>query len=97
MHALERPTDDNASPYCFSLSTFKPGTAGIVVSVGTYGQPIGAIERRLIELGFVAGEPVKVVAEARPGCDPFVVRIGQTLLALRRREAQSIWVEPVSS
>ena len=68
---------------------------GIVVSVGTHGHPIGPIERRLIELGFVAGEQVRVVAETRPGRDPFVVRIGQTLLALRRREAQSIWVEPI--
>ena len=97
MHALERPRDEDASPYCFSLSTFKPGTAGIVVSVGTHGQEIGAIERRLIELGFIAGERVQVIAEARPGRDPFVVRIGQTMLALRRREAQSIWVEPVQS
>ena len=33
------------------------------------------------------------MAEAWPGRDPFVVRIGQTTLALRRREAESVWVE----
>jgi len=33
------------------------------------------------------------VAEAWPGRDPFVVRVGNTTLALRRREAESVWVE----
>jgi ferrous iron transport protein A len=51
------------------------------------------LERRLLELGFVSGERVEILAEARPGRDPFVVRIGYTTLALRRREAENIWVE----
>jgi hypothetical protein len=41
----------------------------------------------------VHGEQVEILAEARPGRDPFVVRVGHTTLALRRREAQSVWVE----
>jgi hypothetical protein len=41
----------------------------------------------------VNGEQVEILAEARPGRDPFVVRVGHTTLALRRREAESIWVE----
>ncbi|TLY74131.1 MAG: ferrous iron transport protein A, partial [Gammaproteobacteria bacterium] len=49
--------------------------------------------RRLLEFGFVNGEQVEILAEARPGRDPFVVRVGNTTLALRRREAQSVWVE----
>jgi Fe2+ transport system protein FeoA len=60
------------------------------------GQPdgtISALERRLLELGFISGEQFEIVAEAWPGHDPFVVRIGSTTLALRRREAESIWVE----
>ena len=51
------------------------------------------LERRLLELGFVSGEPFEIVAEARPGRDPFVVRVGNTTFALRRREAESVWVE----
>jgi FeoA domain len=47
----------------------------------------------LLEFGFVNGEQVEILAEARPGRDPFVVRVGNTTLALRRREAQNIWVE----
>jgi ferrous iron transport protein A len=52
-----------------------------------------SLERRLLELGFVSGEEFEIVAEARPGRDPFVVRVGLTTFALRRREAESVWVE----
>jgi len=40
----------------------------------------------------VSGERVEVVTEARPGRDPFVVRLGATTLALRRRDVESVWV-----
>jgi ferrous iron transport protein A len=63
------------------------------VGVGSSTAPLSALERRLLEFGFVSGERVEILAEARPGRDPFVVRVGQTTLALRRREAQSVWVE----
>jgi ferrous iron transport protein A len=55
---------------------------------------VSPVERRLLELGFISGEQFEIVAEAWPARDPFVVRIGNTTLALRRREAESIWVEP---
>jgi ferrous iron transport protein A len=64
-----------------------------VVSVGSGATPLSALERRLLEFGFVHGEQIEILAEARPGRDPFVVRIGHTTIALRRREAQSVWVE----
>ena len=38
----------------------------------------------------------EIIAEARPGRDPFVVRVGNTTLALRRCEAETIWVESAS-
>ena len=34
-----------------------------------------------------------MLTEARPGRDPFIVRIGTTTFALRRREVQTVWVE----
>jgi ferrous iron transport protein A len=64
-----------------------------VVSVGSAASDLTPLERRLLEFGFVNGEHVEILAEARPGRDPFVVRVGHTTLALRRREAQSIWIE----
>jgi ferrous iron transport protein A len=92
--------DASAVPYGFaldpalvSLAALPPGTAGRVVGVGSPSAPLSAIERRLLEFGFVNGEAVEILAEARPGRDPFVVRVGNTTLALRRREAQNIWIQ----
>jgi len=79
------------------LSTLGAGAVATVVSVGTDRGGLGALERRLLELGFVSGEQVAIVAEARPGRDPFVVRVGNTTLALRRREVQSVWVSPLAA
>ena len=49
-----------------------------------------AIARRLRELGFVAGEPVEVMAPGPFGADPLLVQIGFTRFALRRSEAARI-------
>ena len=51
---------------------------------------------RLLELGFVPGERVQVVREAKPGRDPLAIRLGHTTFALRRREAAFIQVIPNS-
>ena len=52
-----------------------------------------SIERRLMELGFIPGERIEVIEEVRPGGDPIAVRIGSSIFALRRREAQAGMVE----
>lgn len=48
--------------------------------------------RLLEEIGFVAGEPVMLMARAQPGGDPLVVRVGVSTFALRRAEAACIEV-----
>lgn len=48
------------------------------------------IARRLRELGFVSGEPVRVVASGPIGGDPLLVQIGYTRFALRRAEAERV-------
>lgn len=93
MDAVAAPAGLSLEPGFASLATLSPGTSGRVVAVGSGAAALSALERRLLELGFVNGEHVEVLAEARPGRDPFVVRVGQTTLALRRREAQSVWVD----
>ncbi|HRH38667.1 MAG TPA: FeoA family protein [Flavobacteriales bacterium] len=50
---------------------------------------------RLMEIGFVPGERVRVVSEGHPGREPLAVRVGRTTFALRRREAAFIQVIPV--
>jgi len=65
----------------------------VIVSVGARSEHLTALDRRLLEFGFCSGEHVEILAETRPGRDPFVVRVGNTTLALRRREAANIWVD----
>ena len=47
---------------------------------------------RLLEIGFVEGEPVRVIAQGHPGREPIAVRIGGTTFALRRFEAEQVLV-----
>ncbi|HUO20185.1 MAG TPA: FeoA family protein, partial [Steroidobacteraceae bacterium] len=93
MDAAATPAGLTLDPGFVSLAALPPGTAGRVVGVGARAGILSPLERRLLEFGFVDGEQVEILAEARPGRDPFVVRVGHTTLALRRREAESIWVE----
>ena len=53
-----------------------------------------ALALRLFEIGFVDGERVRVVARGFPGGDPVAVRMGSTMYALRRFEAERVLVAP---
>lgn len=50
------------------------------------------IAQRLRDLGFVDGEPVRVVAVGPMGGDPVLIQIGFTRFALRRAEAARVTV-----
>ena len=52
----------------------------------------GDIGLRLLELGFVEGESLRVVAHGYPGREPLAVRVGNTTFALRRFEADHVLV-----
>lgn len=52
-----------------------------------------AVLLRLLEIGFLPGEPVRVIAKGLPGGDPMAVRVGHTTFALRRHEAAMIQVQ----
>jgi ferrous iron transport protein A len=52
----------------------------------------GDLGLRLLELGFVEGESLRVVAQGFPGREPIAVRIGNTTFALRRFEADHVLV-----
>ncbi len=93
MDAVAAPGGIALDPGYISLSALSPGTKGVIVSVGSGSGSLTPLVRRLLEFGFCSGEHVEIIAEARPGRDPFVVRVGNTTLALRRCEAETIWVE----
>jgi len=67
------------------------GTIGaIAVTEGDHGLSAAELERRLLELGFVEGASVEVLHEGPLGRDPIAVRVNDTTIALRRREAMAI-------
>jgi ferrous iron transport protein A len=54
--------------------------------------PAGELERRLIELGFTEGALIEILHEGFFGRDPIAVRVNDSTVALRRREAMAIQV-----
>ena len=94
---------DNAQSVVTSavpLGTTRVGFRGrvhaIAVNDTSSGLPAIELETRLLELGFVEGAPVEILHEGTFG-DPIAVRIDNTTIALRRREAMAILVEDAAS
>lgn len=50
------------------------------------------VSLRLLEIGFLPGESVRVIAHGYPGHDPLAVRVGHTTFALRSHEAALVQV-----
>ena len=75
------------------LSELAMGVSATVLEVNDNGTK-DAIAQRLRDLGFVAGEPVHLVARGPFGADPLLVQIGYTRFALRRAEAARVRVSP---
>jgi ferrous iron transport protein A len=75
------------------LSELGHHIAATVTAVEDFGTA-DPIARRLRDLGFVAGEPVKIVAHGPVQRDPMLVQIGYTRFALRRAEAARVQVAP---
>ena len=86
------------------LTTLSRNATGTVagVRIGPHGATTElepAEERmalRLIEIGFVQGATLRVIAFGQPGDDPIGVRVGGrggvSTFALRRQEASCVWV-----
>jgi ferrous iron transport protein A len=72
-----------------SVSAVSDDDAHNVYLGDSYGS---SVARRLVELGFIAGERVEIIEEVQPGGDPIAVRIGSSMFALRRREAQAVLI-----
>nr|WP_221195579.1 FeoA family protein [Luteibacter sp. Sphag1AF] len=69
-----------------------PKGAPAVVRQVDEAHPADLIAQRLRDLGFVEGEPVRIVARGPLGGDPLLVQIGSTRFALRRTEAARVTV-----
>lgn len=74
-----------------TLDELKPGESGRITTIGV----VGPLRRRLMDMGVLVGEEVKVIKVAPMG-DPLEVALKSYRLSLRRQEAQGISVEVLS-
>lgn len=76
------------------LSSLKTGDEATVTALRP---PQGSNDHdlllRLIEIGFLPGERLRVIARALPGGEPIAVRLGHATFALRRFEAALVDVQ----
>lgn len=80
------------------LGALPRGARGIITGIAT-GADVrnsainGAeLERRLLEMGFVEGATFHILHEGPVGRDPIALRLDDTRIALRRRDAMALLV-----
>ena len=76
-----------------TLPELQAGRHGVVTGVNETG-PGDAVARRLRDLGFVAGETVRLVTRGPMGGEPLLVQVGGTRFAMRRAEAARVRLQP---
>ena len=72
-----------------NLSNLKPGQQGRILKLDS---SIGPIRRRLMDMGVIPGETVKVEKVAPMG-DPIEITVKSYNLSLRKNEARGIEIE----
>ena len=91
-------TDTAIRPRQIFLGTARRGFVGRIQGIEAVagGSSLSAteLESQLIEMGFVEGAHVEILHEGAIGRDPIAVRVSGVTVALRRREAMAIVVEP---
>jgi ferrous iron transport protein A len=79
-----------------SLDQMKVGESGFVGKISQITSAITHFDphltRRLMEIGFIPGEPVQILHKGFFGGEPIAVRVGHSTFALRRFEAALISV-----
>ena len=92
------PAAPAASGRVVRLSQVKPGDKGVIVDVraeshpGGHGVGVEELQRRLLEFGFVEGAHLQVLHEGAIWRDPLAIRLDDMRVALRRRDAEDVWV-----
>lgn len=89
---LHLPTQQNLSSRLDQLPRRASGECRLVARAGRAEH---SMLLRLLEIGFLPGETVQVVARGGWGGDPIAVRVGQATFALRRQEASMVQVQPL--
>lgn len=87
-------------PNLMTLDALAVGQSGTVLHITSL--PADQMEdgvdlaRRLMELGFVPGEQIRMLKRGLPGGDPLAIRVGNATFALRRFEAALITIQPLT-
>jgi ferrous iron transport protein A len=86
------------APTLTTLESLKAGQSATVIHLapsphGADGAAGADVSRRLMELGFVPGERIRMLKRGLPG-GPVAVKVGQSTFALRRFEAALISIQP---
>ena len=85
-------------PTLMTLDALAAGKSGTVVSIaptepGQFDDGVD-LARRLMELGFVPGEQIRLLRRGMPGGEPLAIKVGNSTFALRRFEAARISIKP---
>ena len=73
-----------------SLSELRPGFQGQIVAIDEDKAPL-----KMLELGFIPGHWVEMRGKA-PFGDPLHVHVADMDLAVRRKEARLVWIDPAT-
>jgi ferrous iron transport protein A len=84
------------APTLTTLDALKAGQSATVIHLAPGARSAGDgvdVARRLMELGFVPGERIRMLKRGLPG-GPLAVKVGQSTFALRRFEAALVSIQP---
>jgi ferrous iron transport protein A len=85
------------APTLTTLDALQAGQSATVIHLApsSHGHAAAGadVSRRLMELGFVPGERIRMLKRGLPG-GPVAVKVGQSTFALRRFEAALISIQP---
>ena len=80
------------APPMTTLDSLKAGQSATVTHLAPHDQHGGLdVQRRLMELGFVPGERIRVLKRVLGG--PLAVKVGESTFALRRFEAALVSIK----
>ena len=86
------------APSLINLDTLEVGKSGMVVHISPANpddtEDGADLARRLMELGFVPGERIRLLKRGMPGGEPLAIKVGNATFALRRFEAALIAIQP---
>ncbi|MEN3276308.1 MAG: ferrous iron transport protein [Massilia sp.] len=80
-------------PTLTTLDTLKAGQSATVIHLAPGVQGSVDVPRRLMELGFVPGERIRMLKRGLPG-GPVAVKVGESTFALRKFEAALVSIQP---